>query len=145
MRLAYFGDAGGFVETAIYERADLEYGHSVVGPVIVEQADSTTLCPPGLSNSGGSVLEPCHRTVDVAVVASHNEGRQAMAISDWNEWHQEYDEPGSELAERLRLVQKRVATVVDACPSGTVTVVSICAGQGESSSHPWSTTHELLT
>ncbi len=48
MRLAYFGDAGGFVETAIYERADLEYGHSIVGPAIVEQADSTTLCPPGL-------------------------------------------------------------------------------------------------
>ena len=32
MRLAYFGDAGEFAETAIDKRADLEYGHSVVGP-----------------------------------------------------------------------------------------------------------------
>jgi hypothetical protein len=52
------------------------------------------------------------------------------AISDWNDWHDEYDDPNSELASRMRAVRRRVAQVVESCPPGPVTVVSICGGQG---------------
>jgi SAM-dependent methyltransferase len=51
-------------------------------------------------------------------------------ITDWNNWHDEYDEPNSELAARMHAVRKFVAQVVESCPSGPVTVLSICAGQG---------------
>ena len=36
----------GFVETSIYHRAKLEPGHTIEGPAIVEQIDSTTVLPP---------------------------------------------------------------------------------------------------
>jgi len=49
---------------------------------------------------------------------------------DWKEWHHEYDDPGSELSQRSRLVQEQVAATVFALPPGPVTVVSICGGQG---------------
>jgi hypothetical protein len=52
------------------------------------------------------------------------------AISDWNDWHEEYDDPKSELAARMHAVRRRVAQVVESCPPGPVTVVSICGGQG---------------
>ena len=42
-RRAFFSEAGGFVETAIYDRALLRAGHAVVGPAIIEEVDSTTL------------------------------------------------------------------------------------------------------
>ena len=54
----------------------------------------------------------------------------AMNISDWNEWHEEYDDPNSELACRLRLVQGYVVAVVDALEDDPVSIVSICGGQG---------------
>jgi hypothetical protein len=53
-----------------------------------------------------------------------------IRIDRWSEWHDEYDDPDSELALRMRTVRKHVAAVVAACPPGPVTVVSICAGQG---------------
>ncbi len=45
-RPAYFAP-GGFVATAIYDRARLPLGSRVPGPAIVEQADTTTVIPPG--------------------------------------------------------------------------------------------------
>jgi N-methylhydantoinase A len=45
-RRAYFGD---FVPTAIYERARLPLGARLAGPAIVEQNDTTTVIPPGVS------------------------------------------------------------------------------------------------
>ena len=45
-RPAYFAP-GGFVGTAVYERARLPIGSRVAGPAIVEQADTTTVIPPG--------------------------------------------------------------------------------------------------
>lgn len=54
----------------------------------------------------------------------------AMNISDWNAWHEEYDDPNSELAFRLRLVQARVVAAVDTCEHDPVAIVSICGGQG---------------
>jgi N-methylhydantoinase A len=43
-RRAYFGR---FVSTAIYDRARLPRGARIAGPAIVEQADTTTVIPPG--------------------------------------------------------------------------------------------------
>ncbi len=45
-RRAYFG---AFVPTAIYERARLPLGARVAGPAIVEQSDTTTVIPPGVT------------------------------------------------------------------------------------------------
>ena len=46
-RQVFFSDAGGFVETAIYDRARLSAGHIVAGPAIIEEVDSTTLVHAG--------------------------------------------------------------------------------------------------
>ena len=46
-RPVFFSDAGGFVETAIYERARLGAGHVVAGPAVIEEVDSTTLLHAG--------------------------------------------------------------------------------------------------
>jgi N-methylhydantoinase A len=45
-RPAYFG---AFVPTAIYERARLPRGARLAGPAIVEQSDTTTVIPPGVT------------------------------------------------------------------------------------------------
>ena len=45
-RRAWFAPAG-FVATAVYERTRVPLGARVVGPAIIEQADTTTVIPPG--------------------------------------------------------------------------------------------------
>jgi len=45
-RRAFFG---GFVATAIYERTRLPLGARLAGPAIVEQSDTTTVIPPGVT------------------------------------------------------------------------------------------------
>jgi N-methylhydantoinase A len=45
-RRAYFGPDG-FVATSLYDRARLPVGSRVLGPAIIEQADTTTVIPPG--------------------------------------------------------------------------------------------------
>ena len=45
-RPVYFGEAGGFLDTAIYDRSALPAGISFDGPAIVEQMDSTVVVPP---------------------------------------------------------------------------------------------------
>jgi N-methylhydantoinase A len=45
-RRAYFGE---FVPTTIYERARLPLGARLAGPAIVEQTDTTTVIPPGVT------------------------------------------------------------------------------------------------
>ena len=49
---------------------------------------------------------------------------------DWVSWHKAYDEPGSSLERRLRVVQRRVAEKLDEAPPGQVRIISMCAGQG---------------
>jgi SAM-dependent methyltransferase len=49
---------------------------------------------------------------------------------DWQAWHDDYDRPGSELEQRLRMVQDRIRAALDASPPGPLRVVSMCAGQG---------------
>ena len=46
-RQAYFGEARGFVETQVYDRTALLHGDRIDGPAILEEPDSTTICPPG--------------------------------------------------------------------------------------------------
>ncbi|MYG50349.1 MAG: hydantoinase/oxoprolinase family protein, partial [Gemmatimonadales bacterium] len=46
-RRVFFADGGGFVETAIYDRAQLRAAHVVAGPAVIEEVDSTTLVHAG--------------------------------------------------------------------------------------------------
>ncbi|HET7469410.1 MAG TPA: hydantoinase/oxoprolinase family protein, partial [Gemmatimonadales bacterium] len=45
-RRAYFPEAGGFVETPVYDRYALTPGATFEGPAIVEERESTTVIPP---------------------------------------------------------------------------------------------------
>ncbi|HWA30729.1 MAG TPA: class I SAM-dependent methyltransferase family protein [Rhizomicrobium sp.] len=49
---------------------------------------------------------------------------------DWRNWHDDYDNPDSQLAQRLRIVQEQIRAALDGSPSGELRVVSLCAGQG---------------
>lgn len=51
-------------------------------------------------------------------------------MRDWQEWHREYDRPGSPLHRRLQVVQALIADALDRVPPGPIAVVSLCAGQG---------------
>jgi N-methylhydantoinase A len=48
-RQAYFAEAGGFVETPLYERSRLSAGMSFEGPAIIEEIDSTAVIGPDTS------------------------------------------------------------------------------------------------
>ena len=49
---------------------------------------------------------------------------------DWKTWHDDYDEPGSSLAQRLDAVQTNIRKALDDSPPGPLRVISVCAGQG---------------
>jgi N-methylhydantoinase A len=53
-RQVYFDEAGGYVETPVYNREELLPGARIMGPAIVEQLDSTVVLPPETS----SVVDP---------------------------------------------------------------------------------------
>ena len=46
-RRAYFPDAGGWVETAVYDRYALATGASIPGPALIEERESTVVVGPG--------------------------------------------------------------------------------------------------
>lgn len=48
-REVWMVEAGGFVPTTLYDRALLKHGNLVTGPAIVDQMDSTTVVPPGMT------------------------------------------------------------------------------------------------
>ncbi|MDE0601725.1 MAG: hydantoinase/oxoprolinase family protein [bacterium] len=48
-RQVYWREAGGWVDTPVWSRPSLPVGFRTVGPAVVEQMDSTTLAPPGMS------------------------------------------------------------------------------------------------
>jgi N-methylhydantoinase A len=48
-RPVWFPEAQDFVPTPIYSRDELKPGHRFTGPAIVEQMDTTTVVPPGMS------------------------------------------------------------------------------------------------
>ena len=47
IRRAYFPEAGGLVDAAVYDRYALQPGTRIAGPAIVEERESTTIVPPG--------------------------------------------------------------------------------------------------
>lgn len=53
-----------------------------------------------------------------------------MAERDWMAWHDPYDDPSSSLSRRLRVVQLHLAATLDRCAAGTISILSMCAGQG---------------
>ena len=60
-RKAYFPEADGWVNTQVLSRETLSLGHTVPGPAIVEDPDSTTVVPPGdtveLTTNGHLLIE----------------------------------------------------------------------------------------
>jgi N-methylhydantoinase A/oxoprolinase/acetone carboxylase beta subunit len=48
-RRAYFPEARGYVDTPVYDRYTLAAGTSLTGPAIVEERESTTVLPPGVT------------------------------------------------------------------------------------------------
>jgi hypothetical protein len=49
---------------------------------------------------------------------------------DWEAWHDEYDTPGTRLANRLVVVREQLTLALDAAPPGPIGLISMCAGQG---------------
>ena len=58
-RQVYFPDAGGFVESPVYDRYRLPIGAKVAGPAVVEEKESTLVFGPGAAcevHSSGSLV-----------------------------------------------------------------------------------------
>jgi hypothetical protein len=51
-------------------------------------------------------------------------------LRDYQAWHDQYDDPNSALAERLRIVQRRLDELLTGLPPGPIRLISMCAGQG---------------
>ena len=51
-------------------------------------------------------------------------------MTDWQAWHQEYEDPTSRLSRRLAVVQRFLGEALDRAPRGRIGVLSLCAGQG---------------
>jgi len=51
-------------------------------------------------------------------------------MTKWATWHQEYDDPESDISRRLRHVQRRLADGLDNAPAGPIRLISLCAGEG---------------
>jgi hypothetical protein len=70
--------------------------------------------------------------------------------SHWVTWHDAYDDPQSDLSERLITVQHRLSEAIDQAAPGAIRLISACAGQGHDvigvlKSHPRkSEVHALL-
>jgi len=63
----------------------------------------------------------------------HPEADAAGADSHWVRWHRPYEDPASNLSQRLRAVQSMVRAALDDIPDphpGPIRMVSLCAGQG---------------
>lgn len=51
-------------------------------------------------------------------------------MTDWVEWHRDYDDPGSLLSQRGERVQGHLRAEFDRAPAGDIRLISLCAGQG---------------
>jgi hypothetical protein len=49
----------------------------------------------------------------------------------WVGWHSQYAEHGSALSRRLRDVQQQISRYLDAAPPSDLSILSLCAGQGD--------------
>jgi len=65
VRRAFFGDAGGYVDTPVYDRLSLSTGVTVAGPAILDQDDTTTIVYPGqvarIHDSNSIIVTRAHR------------------------------------------------------------------------------------
>jgi hypothetical protein len=91
-------------------------------------------CPPDRAESllakpdcGEKILANDEKTALPLGQGSDQDG--ILSIADWSSWHDEYEKEGSELHLRKSAVQENVRAIVDQCPAGPVTIVSICGGQ----------------
>lgn len=50
--------------------------------------------------------------------------------TDWHAWHQEYDDPDSDLSRRRRSVQEQIEAWLDSRDDDALRVVSACSGNG---------------
>jgi N-methylhydantoinase A len=66
-RPAYFPEAGGWVETAVYDRARLPAGFAFTGPAVVEEEGSTLVVGPA---AAARVLDSGNIVVTIQKVAS---------------------------------------------------------------------------
>lgn len=51
-------------------------------------------------------------------------------MTEWQRWHEDYDDPESDLSRRLAVVQRGITTWIDDAPAGPLRLISMCAGQG---------------
>src|SRR2546428_12880907 len=51
-------------------------------------------------------------------------------MHDWLRWHAEYDDPQSQLAGRLAIVQGEISAFLDGARPGPIRVIVMCAGDG---------------
>jgi hypothetical protein len=51
--------------------------------------------------------------------------------TDWVAWHGDYEDPGSAISRRLRVVQDQLRGALPVRPRETVKVISLCAGRGD--------------
>jgi N-methylhydantoinase A/oxoprolinase/acetone carboxylase beta subunit len=49
VRRAYFPETRGYADTPVYDRYAIAPGMSLTGPAIVEERESTTVIPPGMT------------------------------------------------------------------------------------------------
>lgn len=51
-------------------------------------------------------------------------------MSSWQAWHDDYEDPTSELSKRLALVRARIRAWASGADEGPLRLISVCAGQG---------------
>lgn len=51
-------------------------------------------------------------------------------MTDWQAWHEEYEDPASRLSARLAVVQRFLDRALDRQPPGPIRLLSLCAGEG---------------
>jgi len=51
-------------------------------------------------------------------------------VTDWDAWHDPYDDPHSPLSQRLQEVRRQIGAAFDRAPAGPVRLLSLCAGRG---------------
>jgi hypothetical protein len=51
-------------------------------------------------------------------------------MSLWRRWHEDYEDAGSDLSQRLIAVKRRLREAVDATREGPIQLISACAGAG---------------
>jgi hypothetical protein len=52
------------------------------------------------------------------------------AMTDWASWHLQYEDPGSQLSQRLDAVQGQIALALQRAAPGPLRLLSLCAGDG---------------